>query len=198
MSSLILNSKFLCLIKPCSRTLLSSASAKFVSTSTGPWMGATQAAGNGSDEQARFQAALEKYSTYQPTPVSIQHFINFAKNASTETSFAFLKHELPVRLANIMKELQLLPHQLHETHACKIVVDDYAQSFRDLLPFEHCSPKDPKVLKDFAEALFKVRERHTNTVIIMAEAVMEMKVKATREGQIHNGSKRPRYMENIQ
>ncbi len=80
----------------------------------------------------------------------------------------------------------------------QIVVDDYAQSFRDLLPFEHCSPKDPKVLKDFAEALFKVRERHTNTVIIMAEAVMEMKVKATREGQIHNGSKQPRYMENIQ
>lgn len=83
-------------------------------------MGVTQAAGSGSDEQARFQAALEKYSAYQPTPVSIQHFINFAKNASSETSFAFLKHELPVRLANIMKELQLLPQQLHETHACKV------------------------------------------------------------------------------
>ena len=91
-----------------------------VSTSTGPWMGATQAAGSGSDEQARFQAALEKYSVYQPTPVSIQHFINFAKNADPQSSFAFLKHELPVRLANIMKELQLLPHQLHETHACKV------------------------------------------------------------------------------
>ena len=91
-----------------------------VSTSTAGWMGAAQAAGSGTEEQTRFLAALEKYSIYQPTPVSIQHFINFAKNACAESSFAFLKHELPVRLANIMKELQLLPKQLHETHACKV------------------------------------------------------------------------------
>ena len=62
----------------------------------------------------------EKYSAYQPTPVSIQHFIKFANNACPQSSFLFLKRELPVRLANIMKELQLLPHQFHDTHACKV------------------------------------------------------------------------------
>ena len=34
---------------------------------------------------------------------------------------------ISVRLANIMKELQLLPYQIHETEACRIVVKDYAQ-----------------------------------------------------------------------
>ena len=48
----------------------------------------------------------------------------------------------------------------------------YAQSFRDVLSFEKSNPKDPKVLKAFSEAVHKVRERHTNTVIIMAEAVL--------------------------
>ena len=90
-----------------------------------------------------FMRKLEKYSAYQPTPLSIQHFINFAKNARPQTSFIFLKHELPgkiyvklnvifqiiyffifflfsVRLANIMKELQLLPYQIHETEACSV------------------------------------------------------------------------------
>ena len=76
-------------------------------------------------------------------------------------------------------------------------MDDYAQSFRDVLAFEKSNPTDPKVLKDFAEALFKIRDRHTNTVIIMAEAVMEMKSIAQKNGQI-NGAKQPRYMENIQ
>jgi len=170
---------------------------KSVSTKSSSWMGATQAAGNGSDEQSKFLASLEKYSAYQPTPVSIQHFIKFANNACPQSSFLFLKRELPVRLANIMKELQLLPHQLHDTHACKIVVDDYAQSFRDVLSFEKSNPKDPKVLKAFSEAVHKVRERHTNTVIIMAEAVMEMKNNAQRHGQ-SNGTKQPKYMENIQ
>ena len=115
----ILKPKMIRLMIPPSRPLLLK---KTVTPSSGPWMGAAQAAGSGSEDQSRFQAALEKYSHFQPTPVSIQHFINFAKNACPQTSFSFLKHELPVRLANIMKELQLLPHQLHETHACKVYI----------------------------------------------------------------------------
>ena len=74
-------------------------------------------------------------------------------------------------------------------------MDDYAQSFRDVIAFEKSNPKDPKVLLDFATALLRVRDRHTNTVIIMAEAVMEMKSKAQRGG---NGTKQPKYMENVQ
>ena len=94
-----------------------------VSTQSGPWMGVAQAAGSGSDEQSRFLQALETYSAYTPSPVSLQHFIDFAKSANPESSFKFLKQELPTRLANIMKELQLLPPQLHETHACKVIKD---------------------------------------------------------------------------
>ena len=59
------------------------------------------------------------------------------------------------------------------------------------MAFEKSNPKDPEVLRKFAEAVHKVRERHTNTVIIMAEAVMEMKANAQRHGQI-NGTKQPR------
>ena len=44
------------------------------------------------------------------------------------------------------------------------------------LSFEKGNPKDPKVLKAFSETVQKVRERHTNTVTIMAEAVMEMMI----------------------
>jgi len=41
--------------------------------------------------------------------------VNFAvgtKNASAKQSFLFLRKELPVRWANIMKEIRLLPEQL--------------------------------------------------------------------------------------
>ena len=34
------------------------------------------------------------------------------KNASAKQSFIFLRKELPVRWANIMKEIRLLPEQL--------------------------------------------------------------------------------------
>ena len=79
------------------------------------------------------------------------------------------------------------------------MVKEYAQSFRDLLPYEKSNPNDAKTLENFAECIIKIRERHTNTVITMAEAVMEMKQKQKVTNQGSNGhNKQPRYMENIQ
>ena len=40
---------------------------------------------------------------YQPCPISIAHFLEFGRNASLESSFLFLRREVPVRIANIMK-----------------------------------------------------------------------------------------------
>ena len=136
----------------------------------------TSASSGKGGSEADFIRALDKYSNYQPTPVSIQHFIDFAENANAVSSFLFLKRELPVRLANIMKELQLLPAELHETKACKVrflwimldivivltmsfqtVVDEYAQSFKDVLSFESQDHNDHKVLNDFTDMLHKVK-----------------------------------------
>ena len=47
--------------------------------------------------------------------------IQGAKNASAKTSFIFLSKELPVRLANIMKEFCLLPQRLLQTPSVKQV-----------------------------------------------------------------------------
>ncbi|CAG0919485.1 unnamed protein product [Notodromas monacha] len=55
---------------------------------------------------------LEYYSQFNPSPLSIKQFIDFGLNATERTSFNFLRLELPVRLANIMAEIQLLPEHL--------------------------------------------------------------------------------------
>ena len=57
---------------------------------------------------------LETYSTYNPVPLSIKDFMNFGRNATEEESFNFLRKEFPVRLSNIMKEINLLPANLLE------------------------------------------------------------------------------------
>lgn len=49
-----------------------------------------------------------------------------SENACERTSFAFLRQELPVRLANIMKEINLLPDNLLRTPSVRLVQGWYA------------------------------------------------------------------------
>ena len=144
------------------------------------------------------------YSRYQPCPVSIAHFLEFGRNASLQTSFLFLRREVPVRIANIMKELQLMPRGLRDTKGCSLVTRQYAQSFKEMTYFENLSAKDPAILNDFTTSLMTIRERHSDTVIAMAEAVMELKSneRAANKGQdasvIRHRDTRPKFEKNIQ
>ena len=76
---------------------------------------------------------LEQYSKFNPSPVSISHFLEFGRSASTDQSYLFMRKEIPVRLANIMKELELLPEELQQQPNCCLIQDFYVQSFQDIL-----------------------------------------------------------------
>ena len=55
---------------------------------------------------------LDNYSQFNPSPLTIKQFMEFGQSATEEESFTFLRKELPVRLSNIMKEINLLPGNL--------------------------------------------------------------------------------------
>lgn len=48
-------------------------------------------------------------------------FITGSENACERTSFVFLRQELPVRLANILKEIYILPDGLVNTSSVQLV-----------------------------------------------------------------------------
>ena len=51
---------------------------------------------------------MEFYSKFTPTSVSLSHFLDHgADGKGVEKSFLFLRREIPVRLANIMMELEV-------------------------------------------------------------------------------------------
>ena len=51
---------------------------------------------------------LDFYSKFTPTSVSLSHFLEHNADANAvEKSFLFLRREIPVRLSNIMKELEV-------------------------------------------------------------------------------------------
>ncbi|ESN92586.1 hypothetical protein HELRODRAFT_69342 [Helobdella robusta] len=120
--------------------------------------------------------AIDYYGRYHPSVLSIQQFIDFSKKTnSSKQSFLFLRKEIPVRLANIMKEIQLLPDKLLEMPSVKIVKGWYEQSFEDILEFENADPNNTATLQKFLESLNNIRNRHLTVFEKMAAGMVEMK-----------------------
>lgn len=71
--------------------------------------------------------------------ISGPHIISFfvaGLSACERKSFIFLRKELPVRLANIMKEIHLLPDHLLRMPSVGLVNNWYAMSFEEIIQFE--------------------------------------------------------------
>ncbi|KAI3359434.1 hypothetical protein L3Q82_002932 [Scortum barcoo] len=96
-------------------------------------------------------------------------------NACERTSFVFLRQELPVRLSNIMKEVNLLPARLLSTPSVQLVQSWYIQSLMEILHFLDRNPDDQRVLEAFVEVLEAIRNRHNEVVPTMAQGVIEYK-----------------------
>jgi pyruvate dehydrogenase kinase 2/3/4 len=119
---------------------------------------------------------INKFAQYHPTTLTLQNFVDFgSKNASERKSFSFLRNELSVRLANIMKEICLLPEPLLVTPSVSQVEEWYEQSFEDMMKFQTMDPDASGTLSKFSEALDTILNRHSSVVEAMANGVMEMK-----------------------
>uniref|UniRef100_A0A4W4GYE7 Protein-serine/threonine kinase n=1 Tax=Electrophorus electricus TaxID=8005 RepID=A0A4W4GYE7_ELEEL len=119
---------------------------------------------------------VDYYSRFSPSPLSMKQFLDFgSENACEKTSFRFLRGELPVRLANIMKEINLLPDNLLRTPSVGLVQSWYMQSLQDILEFKDKDANDNKVTFDFTDAVIKIRNRHNDVVPTMAQGVVEYK-----------------------
>ncbi|XP_055351417.1 pyruvate dehydrogenase (acetyl-transferring) kinase, mitochondrial-like [Paramacrobiotus metropolitanus] len=140
------------------------------------------------------QKMIDEYSHFNPTPMSIKQFVEFGRSLTVSgkelcarSSFEFLRRELLVRLANIMKEIHLLPESLLSQSSTKIVQHWYEQSFFEVLNYEHADPHDPEIIKKFTADLTTIRNRHAGVVETMAQGVVELKNSA--EGLVDSATR---------
>jgi len=118
---------------------------------------------------------LEFYSKFTPTSVSLSHFMDHqVSGGGVEQSFLFLRREIPVRLANIMMELELLPSELLAQPACQQIIHQYSNSFKEVLQFENQSTSQ-EIYLAFNNMLGNFLQRHQDTVSNMAEALHNMR-----------------------
>lgn len=110
------------------------------------------------------------------TGVTLKNFLDFGSNLNTKKlieSANFLHHELPIRLAHRVCDLEQLPHGLNEMQSVKQVKDWYIKSFEEISNFEKITslPQERK----FTELMGDIKSRHNSTLITMARGVHELK-----------------------
>lgn len=113
----------------------------------GPSRSFSSDSGSGPAPERGVPGQVDFYARFSPSPLSMKQFLDFGSvNACEKTSFMFLRQELPVRLANIMKEISLLPDNLLRTPSVQLVQSWYIQSLQELLDFKDKSAEDAKAI----------------------------------------------------
>ncbi|KAA8585704.1 hypothetical protein FQN60_004398, partial [Etheostoma spectabile] len=132
---------------------------------------------------------VDHFSKFSPSPLSMKQFLDFGStNACERTSFVFLRQELPVRLSNIMKEINMLPDRLLATPSVQLLHGWYNRSLMEILEFLDKNPDDHRVLETFMEALVAIRNRHNDVVPTMAQGIIEYKDTLSQQDSVtdHN------------
>ncbi|XP_077813331.1 pyruvate dehydrogenase (acetyl-transferring) kinase isozyme 1, mitochondrial isoform X9 [Macaca mulatta] len=118
----------------------------------GPSRSFSSDSGSGPAPERGVPGQVDFYARFSPSPLSMKQFLDFGSvNACEKTSFMFLRQELPVRLANIMKEISLLPDNLLRTPSVQLV--------------QSC----------FTDTVIRIRNRHNDVIPTMAQGVIEYK-----------------------
>ncbi|CAF0785504.1 unnamed protein product [Didymodactylos carnosus] len=123
-------------------------------------------------QQPLLAALVDHYAQYAPSSLTLKRIIEFAREGDAKQSYLFLRNELPVRLASMMKEMMHLPPRLLEMPSVRVVKGWYDSSLTDVHNFKDLASSDDVVQK-FTETLQNIRKRHTTVVETLAQGYME-------------------------
>eukprot|EP01134_Creolimax_fragrantissima_P000090 CFRG0090T1 len=136
------------------------------------------ATGNGKTVQER----IDEYATYRQTSVSIKQFTDFGKDRSLQSglnSCKFLRSELPIRLAHMIKEIDDIPAPLLNSAPVQMVRGWYVESFTDILGLPNSTEIDDnsadEYVKAFTQTISKILKRHAPVVVSIAQGILELK-----------------------
>lgn len=117
---------------------------------------------------------IERQALLPSQTVTLRLLYEVARAGDPDTilKFAqFVHHEMPIRLAHKVKQLEEIPGGLQESRSIQIVRNWYIQSFKDFVETPY--PKDAESERHFTDMVNRVKTRHKNQVALMARGIRE-------------------------
>lgn len=105
---------------------------------------------------------------------------NMKNSNRIKLTSTYIYNEVPIRLAQRVKDLNNLPYGLSKNHSVNKIREWYLQSFMDIV--EHKQPTTIDEMYNFKEVIERIHERHASTLTTMSKGVYELK----KEGLIND------------
>ena len=105
---------------------------------------------------------------------------NMKNSNRIKLTSTYIYNEVPIRLAQRVKDLNNLPYGLSKNHSVNKIREWYLQSFMDIV--EHKQPTTIDEMYKFKEVIERIHERHASTLTTMSKGIYELK----KEGLIND------------
>jgi pyruvate dehydrogenase kinase 2/3/4 len=112
--------------------------------------------------------------------VDMLRMIHMKNSNRIKLTSTYIYNEVPIRLAQRVRDLNDLPYGLSKNHSVNKVREWYLQSFMDIV--EHPMPVVIDEMYKFKEVIEKIHDRHASTLTTMSRGIYELK----REGLIND------------
>ena len=112
--------------------------------------------------------------------VDMLRMIHMKNSNRIKLTSTYIYNEVPIRLAQRVKDLNELPYGLSKNHSVNKVREWYLQSFMDIV--EHPVPVVIDEMYKFKEVIEKIHDRHASTLTTMSRGIYELK----KEGLIND------------
>lgn len=117
---------------------------------------------------------IQSLATKPTCAITLRQLYDHSRLGDEDTAIEaaqFLHHEMPIRLAKKVVELESLPPELRDTSPIQLVRSWYIQSFREFreFPCPHTNEDDLR----FCEVISRIKSRHKNQVQVMARGIRQ-------------------------
>lgn len=117
-----------------------------------------------------------QFSKMAQTGITLQQLFEYGSDLThTKLIHAanFLRHELPIRLAHRVTDLDDLPHDLSQMPSVQLVKEWYITSFEEIE--QHPKVNTIQDEQSFTALMIEIKNRHNATLYTMARGVHELK-----------------------
>lgn len=126
---------------------------------------------------------INDFAERRQRSLNLDQLVEFGSDPNTDRALRagiFLYEEIPIRLAHMIREIEIMPFGLADTPSVRRIHALYVRSFAEIYDFSR--PENEEQLNNFILLIADIKNRHSHVIEMMAQGIQELKI--TNKGKV--------------